>query len=159
MENTKENLLYLFLCLLTFEICSANEHSAVLIAKAGQDIILQPLVNNEYVNSNAPKFEEPARFDDLAITRLQIMANDVVDRLWKKINNAQRFAILKEQGAANEILRSFGMLKDDISKLEEQIRNTKVRRFSFKSNCLLEYFLLIAIYKFAFHLHSYCRLK
>ena len=144
MENTKEKLLYLFLCLLTFEICSANEHSAVLIAKAGQDIILQPLVNNEYVNSNAPKFEEPARFDDLAITRLQIMANDVVDRLWKKINNAQRFAILKEQGAANEILRSFGMLKDDISKLEEQIRNTKVRRSSFKSNCLLEYFLLIA---------------
>ena len=140
MENTKENLLYLFLCLLTFEICSANEHSAVLIAKAGQDIILQPLVNNEYVNSNAPKFEEPARFDDLAITRLQIMANDVVDRLWKKINDAQRFAILKEQGAANEILRSFGMLKDDISKLEEQIRNTKVRRSSFKSNCLLEYF-------------------
>ena len=140
MENTKEKLLYLFLCLLTFEICSANEHSAVLIAKAGQDIILQPLVNNEYVNSNAPKFEEPARFDDLAITRLQIMANDVVDRLWKKINNAQRFAILKEQGAANEILRSFGMLKDDISKLEEQIRNTKVRRSSFKSNCLLEYF-------------------
>ena len=159
MENTKEKLLYLFLCLLTFEICSANEHSAVLIAKAGQDIILQPLVNNEYVNSNAPKFEEPARFDDLAITRLQIMANDVVDRLWKKINNAQRFAILKEQGAANEILRSFGMLKDDISKLEEKIRNTKVRRSSFKSNCLLEYFLLIAIYQFAFHLHSYCRLK
>ena len=156
MENTKEKLLYLFLCLLTFEICSANEHSAVLIAKAGQDIILQPLVNNEYVKSNAPRFEEPARFDDLAITRLQVMANDVVDRLWKKINNAQRFAILKEQGAANEILRSFGMLKDDISKLEEQIRNTKVRRSSFKSNCLLEYFLLIAIYKFAF---ACCRLK
>ena len=125
--NNINNLLVcsvVFLCLLNK--CASNEHPAVLLGKAGQDLAFQPLLNTPENVSNVPKFVEPARFDDLAITRLQVKANDVVDRLWKNINNVQRFAILKEKGAAKEILELFGVLQNDIFALDNQISRSKV---------------------------------
>ena len=129
MRNVAGLLVYLVVLLGTFKKCTSNEHPAVLLAKAGQDLAIQPLVNSQDNASNAPKFVEPARFDDLATTRLQVKTNDVVDRLWKNINNVQRFAIIKEKGAAKEILKLFGLLQNDIFALDNQISRSKVNNF------------------------------
>ena len=109
--------------------CSSVDHSAILLANAGQDVAFQPLVNGlqgTRNSSHTPIFEEQAHFDDLATTRLQVRTNDVVDMLWKKINDPQRFAILKEKGAAEEVLKIFARLKNDIDALDSRIKTAKV---------------------------------
>ena len=122
-------LVYLVVLSGTFKGCTSNEHPAVLLTKAGQDLAFQPLLNSQDNASNVPKFVELPRFDDLATTRLQVKTNDVVDRLWKNINNVQRFAIIKEKGAAKEILKLFGLLQNDIFALDNQITRSKVNNF------------------------------
>ena len=119
----------LFLSLL--RNCNSVDHSAILLANAGQDVAFQPLVNGiqgTRNSSHTPIFEEQAHFDDLATTRLQVRTNDVVDMLWKKINDPQRFAILKEKGAAEEVLKIFARLKNDIDALDSRIKTAKVIR-------------------------------
>ena len=94
-----------FLSLLTHSVCN-NNNAAVLLAQAGQDLAFRPLANDGNVQPNShPKFVEPARFDDLATTRLQVKTNDVVDKIWENINDGQRFAIIKDKGAAKEVLK------------------------------------------------------
>jgi hypothetical protein len=47
----------------------------------------------------------------------------VVGHLWENILDPQRFAILKEKGAVEEVVRSFGEnLRNDIFALESQVR-------------------------------------
>ena len=124
------NLFVNFLLFFTLvENSNSVEHSAILLANAGQDVAFQPLVNGlqgVQNSSHTPIFEEQAHFDDLATTRLQVRTNDVVDMLWKKINDPQRFAILKEKGAAEEVLKIFGRLKNDIDALDSKIKTAKV---------------------------------
>ena len=120
---------FLIFCTLT-QNCNSKDHSAVLLANAGQNVAFQPLVNGAQGAQNSSHtqiFEEQAHFDDLATTRLQVRTNDVVDMLWKKINDPQRFAILKEKGAAEEVLKIFGRLKSDIDSLDSKIKTAKVR--------------------------------
>ena len=128
MGNITGLCINLLVILFSFEKCHSNEHSAVLLAKAGQDVAFQPLVNEPIGRngSSTSSFAEPARFDDLATTRIQVRTNDIVDRLWKNINNAQRFAILKEKGAAKEVLKLFRLLRKDILILDKQITSAKV---------------------------------
>ena len=128
MGNITNLCINLIIILFSFEKCHSNEHSAVLLAKAGQDVAFQPLVNEPNVqnNSSTSTFAEPAKFDDLATTRIQVRTNNIVDRLWKNINNAQRFAILKEKGAAKEVLKLFRLLGQEILKLDKKITTAKV---------------------------------
>ena len=134
--------LFLVISLGSFKKCYSEEHSAILLAKAGQDVAFQPLINNARNITNAPQFEEPARFDDLAITRIQVKTNDVVDRLWKNINNAQRFAIIKEKGAAKEVLKLYELLQIDILALERQNTKTKVSLSCQHDSCQIGYLLI-----------------
>ena len=131
MLNITNFCAYFLLFLTLLRNCNSVDHSAILLANAGQDVAFQPLVNGfqgTQNSSHAPIFEEQAHFDDLATTRLQVRTNDVVDMLWKKINDPQRFAILKEKGAAEEVLKIFARLKNDIDALDSRIKMAKVIR-------------------------------
>ena len=130
MQTLTKTCVYFLLLFTVFENCNSKDHSAVLLANAGQNVAFQPLVNGAHGAQNSSHtqiFEEQAHFDDLATTRLQVRTNDVVDMLWKKINDPQRFAILKEKGAAEEVLKIFARLKNDIDSLESKIKTAKVR--------------------------------
>ena len=130
MQNISNSCVYFLLFLTLIQNCNSKDHSAVLLANAGQNVAFQPLVNGAQGAQNSSHtqiFEEQAHFDDLATTRLQVRTNDVVDMLWKKINDPQRFAILKEKGAAEEVLKIFARLKNDIDSLESKIKTAKVR--------------------------------
>lgn len=128
MGNVTNLCINLLTILCFVKYCQSNEHSAVLLAKAGQDVAFQPLVNGPNVHNDTSTlgFREPARFDDLVTTRLQVRTNDIISRLWKNINNAQRFAIIKEKGAAKEVLKLFGLLRKDILTLDKNISTAKV---------------------------------
>ena len=129
MHQLKNRCVYFLLFFTLVKNCNSVDHSAILLANAGQDVAFQPLVNGlqgAQNSSHTPIFEEQAHFDDLATTRLQVRTNDVVDMLWKKINDPQRFAILKEKGAAEEVLKIFGRLKSDIDALDSKIKTAKV---------------------------------
>lgn len=135
MLKIKNFCVYFSLFLSLVRNCNSVDHSAILLANAGQDVAFQPLINGlqgSQNSSHTPIFEEQAHFDDLATTRLQVRTNDVVDMLWKKINDPQRFAILKEKGAAEEVLKIFGRLKNDIDALDSRIKATKVSIVSIK---------------------------
>ena len=130
MQNIANLGVYFLLFFTLIQTCNSKDHSAVLLANAGQNVAFQPLVNGAQGAQNSSHtqiFEEQAHFDDLATTRLQVRTNDVVDMLWKKINDPQRFAILKEKGAAEEVLKIFGRLKSDIDSLDSKIKTAKVR--------------------------------
>ena len=144
MLNINNLCVYFLIFLSLLRNCNSVDHSAILLANAGQDVAFQPLVNGlqgTQNSSHTPIFEEQAHFDDLATTRLQVRTNDVVDMLWKKINDPQRFAILKEKGAAEEVLKIFARLKNDIDALDSRIKTAKVilvktyfRKFSYNIN-------------------------
>ena len=108
-----------------FQNVIPTKNSAVLLAKAGQDLAFKPLMNRP-VETNNPDFVEPARFDDLATTRLQVKTNDVIDKIWENINEPRRFVIIKEKGAAKEVLKLFGLLQNDIYSLGSQITRSEV---------------------------------
>jgi hypothetical protein len=49
----------------------------------------------------------------------------VVGQLWENVLDGQRFAILKEKGAVEEVVKSFSeSLRNDVFALENQVRNS-----------------------------------
>ena len=74
MGNVTNLSITLLVILFSIKYCQSNEHSAVLLAKAGQDVAFQPIVNGPNVRNDTSTsgFRETARFDDLATTRLQV---------------------------------------------------------------------------------------
>ena len=94
MQNIANLGVYFLLSFTLVQNCNSKDHSAVLLANAGQNVAFQPLVNGAQGAQNSSHtqiFEEQAHFDDLATTRLQVRTNDVVDMLWKTFPVATNF--------------------------------------------------------------------
>jgi len=63
---------------------------------------------------------------DNVVDVFQDNIRQVVGQLWENVLDGQRFAILKEKGAVEEVVKSFSeSLRNDVFALENQVRRKK----------------------------------
>ena len=66
--------------------------------RAGEHLALLPIQDTQNNEDKVVVPELTPSFYDLAISRLQIKADEVVDSIWKALDNDREFRILQEKG-------------------------------------------------------------
>ena len=96
--------------------------------RAGEHLALLPIQDTQINEDKVVVPELTPSFYDLAISRLQIKADEVVDSIWKALDNDREFRILQEKGLSKSILKMFGLMQSDIFALEQQLDGMNFER-------------------------------
>ena len=96
------------------------------LTRAGEHLALLPMQEQEEEMNIVA--EETTSFFDLAISRLQLKTDEVIDGVWNLLNNKREFLILQEKGLSKSILRMFGLLQNDIFAIEQQLDEMNFER-------------------------------
>ena len=94
--------------------------------RAGEHVALLP-IQEDVEESNIVSEMQPT-FYDLAISRLQLKVDEVIDGIWKALENDREFRIFQEKGLSETILKMFGLMQNDIFALEQQIDSVNFER-------------------------------
>lgn len=95
---------------------AAQKLTTVLLKQAAEEILKSPLTSEP----EAARLEG-ARATDLLINRLQAELSLRITNNWRSITDPQRWQILESKGAAEEVLRSFLLIRTKVEELEDTI--------------------------------------
>ena len=94
--------------------------------RAGEHVALLPIQEDVEESKIVPEMQPT--FYDLAISRLQLKVDEVIDGIWKALENDREFRIFQEKGLSETILKMFGLMQNDIFALEQQIDSVNFER-------------------------------
>ena len=94
--------------------------------RAGEHVALLPIQEDVEESKIVPEMQPT--FYDLAISRLQLKVDEVIDGIWKALENDRECRIFQEKGLSQTILKMFGLMQNDIFALEQQIDSVNFER-------------------------------
>ena len=115
------------LILLSLQIFGVFGGTIESFGSAGEHLALLPMQEDQAESSIVP--EEIPSFLDLAISRLQIQVDELIDLIWDSMNNKREFLILQEKGLSSNILGLFrDGLQSDVFALEQNLDEINFER-------------------------------
>ena len=116
-----------WLMILSLQIYGVYSGTIESLGHAGEHLALLPMQEAQAESSIVP--EEIPSFLDLAISRLQLQVDEVVDLIWGSMNNKREFLILQEKGLSKTVLKLFrDGLQSDVFALEQNLDEINFER-------------------------------